>query len=737
MKRIILFICFYVTTIAAFSQLVPTRHEEKQAIKDSFYLLSPVEVRAIRASENSPFTKTNISKKEIAKSNLAQDIPFLLNQTPSVVINSDAGNGVGYTGIRIRGTDATRINVTLNGIPYNDAESQGTFFVDLPDFSSSTGSIQIQRGVGTSSNGAGAFGGSINFSTNELNKDAYAEFNNSYGSFNTLKNTIKAGTGLVNGFTTDVRLSRISSDGFIDRASSHLKSFYFSSAYISKKSSVRINVFSGKEKTYQAWYGISEADLKAGNRTINTAGTEKPGEPYNNEIDNYTQTHFQLFFNHLIGKRISFNNAFFLSKGKGYYEQYKAGQKYAKYGMPNPLSSGTPITKSDMIRQLWLDNDFYGNIFSIQYKDYKTEATLGGGVTRYDGSHFGKIIWAEKGLTDIKNWYDLAAQKTDFTIYLKEKTQFTANWNLFYDLQYRHVRYNMDGFRYNPKLSVKNKFNFFNPKAGISYNKNGWKGYFSFSVANKEPNRDDFEAGSTQQPKSERLNDVEVGLEKAKTNYNWSATLFYMNYKNQLVLTGKINDVGAYSRTNIPVSYRAGIELQGEIKFNTWLNATANLCLSQNKVNDFTEFIDDYDNGGQKSTIFKSTDIAFSPAVVGGAGINFLPFKNSELSLLSKYVSKQYLDNTENNSRSLYAFYTQDLRTIYTIKKNTKVMRESRSIGWMKELNIIAQVTNIFGRKYEPNGYTFSYFVGGETVTENYYFPMAGTNFMISVNIRL
>ncbi|MEQ1678680.1 MAG: TonB-dependent receptor plug domain-containing protein, partial [Chitinophagaceae bacterium] len=374
MKRIIFCGCLLYSTTASMAQKEPP-------VKDSFYLLAPVEVRAVRASENAPFTKTNFSKKEIAASNLGQDIPFLLTHTPSVVINSDAGNGVGYTGIRIRGTDATRINVTLNGIPYNDAESQGTFFVDLPDFSSSTGSIQIQRGVGSSSNGAGAFGGSINFSTNEVNPDAYAEINNSYGSFNTWKHTVKAGSGLVNGFTTELRLSRISSDGFIDRACSKLSSFHFTTAYTAARSSVRVNVFSGKEKTYQAWYGVSEADLKSGNRTINYAGTEKPGEPYENETDNYTQTHYQLFFNHILTKKISFNTALFLTKGKGYYEQYKAEEEYAQYGMPDPPSTGLPITTSDMIRQLWLDNDFYGSIFSFQYKHNKTQATLGGGYT--------------------------------------------------------------------------------------------------------------------------------------------------------------------------------------------------------------------------------------------------------------------------------------------------------------------------------------------------------------------
>jgi iron complex outermembrane receptor protein len=697
-----------------------TYGQEKET-KDSFYVLSPVEVRAVRASENAPLTKTNLSKREIGKLNLGQDIPFLLNQTPSVVINSDAGNGVGYTAMRIRGTDATRINVTLNGIPYNDAESQGTYFVDLPDFSSSVNSIQVQRGVGTSSNGAGAFGGSINFSTNEVNKDAYAEFNNSFGSFNTWKNTIKAGTGLlVNHFTTDIRLSRVSSDGFIDRAKTNLQSFYFSTAYLADKTSLRLNIFSGKEKTYQAWYGITETDLAQGNRTVNYAGTEKPGEPYNNETDNYWQDHYQLFFDHKFTDKLSFNTAFFLVKGKGYYEEYKADKEYADYGLPN-------AGNSDFIQQLWLDNDFYGNIFSVQYKGENTEATLGGGYNKYTGSHFGDLIWASNGLpTPTYRWYDLDALKTDFNIYLREQTRFAGNWYYFYDLQYRHVKYDIDGFKDNPTLLINTHYNFFNPKAGISYNKNGWKGYLSYSIAGKEPNRDDFEAGVNQQPKRERLDDIELGIEKNNRRTNWSATIYYMRYKDQLVLTGQINDVGAYTRTNIAKSYRLGIELQGGATISSWINVSANLALSKNKVLDFTEYLDDYDAGDQKINHYSKTDIAFSPACIGGATINFLPCRNLELSLLSKYVSKEYLDNTGNKDRKLNAFYTQDLRAIYTIK--TK---------WMKEMNIIGQVNNLFDKKYEPNGYTYDYISGGKTVNENYYFPMAGTNFMLGVNIRL
>ncbi len=707
--------------IISFILCQTVRAQEKTPVKDSFYALSPVEVKAIRAADNAPFTKTNIGRKEIAKVNLGQDIPFLLNQTPSIVINSDAGNGIGYTGIRIRGTDATRINVTLNGIPYNDAESQGTFFVDLPDFSSSTGSIQVQRGVGTSSNGAGAFGGSINFSTNEVMKEAYAEINNSYGSFDTWKNTLKLGSGLIGDhITTDIRISNITSNGFIDRAKTDLKSIYFSTAYIGKNNSLRFNIFSGKEKTYQAWNGVSETDLEAGNRTVNYAGTEKPGEPYDNETDNFKQDHYQLFFNQAINNRLHFNTALFLTKGEGYYEQYKADEPYSKYGI-------STAGNSDFVRQLWLDNDFYGSIFSLQYKSSKSQTTFGGAITRYNGNHFGELTWASNGLPSPDyRWYDLDALKNDLTVYLKEQVQVGDHWNLFGDIQYRAVRYTIEGFRDNPSLFVNNEFDFFNPKAGISYSKNGWKGYLSYAVANKEPNRDDFEAGALQQPRPERLHDIEAGIEKSSKKFNWSATLYYMNYKDQLVLTGKINDVGAYTRTNILESYRAGIELQGGYIVNSWLNATGNLALSRNKVNNFSEFIDDYDNGGQKVNTYDATDIAFSPSVVGSAAINLLPVKNLELSLLSKYVGDQYLDNTQNDNRKLNAFYVQDLRAIYTIKKK-----------WLKEVNIIGQVNNLFSKKYEPNGYTFSYIYGGQTTTENYYFPMAGTNFMLAVNIRL
>lgn len=718
MKRIAFFIMAKIA-------LIPVYGQEVKAQKDSFILLEPVELKAIRAGENTPFTKTNLSKKEITTLNQGQDLPFILNQVPSVVIHSDAGNGVGYTGIRIRGTDASRINVTLNGIPFNDAESQGTFFVDLPDFSSSVESIQVQRGVGTSSNGPGAFGATINISTNETITRPYAEFNNSYGSFNTWKNTAKTGSGLLGDhFTTDFRLSRISSDGYIDRASSNLKSFYFSTAYLSKKSSVRFNMFGGKEKTYQAWYGVSENDLKT-NRTINYAGMEKPGEPYDNETDNYDQDHYQLFYNQQINNRVKFNAALFYVKGNGYYEQYKAEEAYADYGLPEPVYGNEIVTHTDLVRRLWLDNDFYGNIFSIQYKDNLSQFTLGGGWNRYDGNHFGDVIWAEKGLSLPARWYDLDAFKTDLNIYFKEQTKIGDYFNIFYDLQFRRVLYDIDGFRDNPTLLINNRYNFFNPKAGISFNKKGWLSYISYSRGQKEPNRDDFEAGEGQQPNPEKLNDIEIGIERKNTGYSLGLTSYYMHYKDQLVLTGKINDVGAYTRTNIPKSYRLGIELTGTADIQSWLKASANFSLSRNKVLDFTEFVDDYDNGGQNLFTYSSTDIAFSPGITGAATISFFPLKNFEFSMLSKYVGKQYLDNTQNETRKLNAYYIQDARLVYTL-----------SAGWMKEAAIIFQANNIFGKLYEPNGYTFSYIYGGQLVTENYYYPMADRNFIIGLNLK-
>lgn len=689
--------------------------------------LQPLEVRSIRASDKAPFTKTNIGKEAIAKQNLGQDIPFLLNQTPSVVVNSDAGNGVGYTGIRIRGTDATRVNVTLNGIPYNDAESMGTFFVNLPDFSSSVNSIQVQRGVGTSSNGAGAFGATLNMSTHEYNEKAYVALNNSYGSFNTWKNTLKAGSGLIGKhFLIDARLSNISSDGYIDRASSRLRSFYLGTAYINQKTALRFNVFSGHEKTYQAWYGIDAATL-ATNRKFNPAGMEKSGAPYDNQTDNYTQTHYQLFLNQSLGRGWSFNTALFLTRGKGYYEEYKADQDYAKYGLPDQVIGGTTYTSTNLVRQRWLDNYFYGQIASLHYKSERNELTFGGGWTQYDGKHIGKITWMERGtVPDNYQYYHRPANKKDLNVYAKWQHRLTAHLTGFADLQYRHVSHTMDGFSNNPGLFIARKFDFINPKAGLSYQNNGWQAYLSLAIGRKEPNREDFEAGLLAQPSHETLQDWELGIEKKESRYSYGATFYYMDYRNQLVLTGKINDVGAYTRTNIPSSYRMGVELQGSAVISPQINVSGNLTLSRNKIKNFTEYIDNYDDGTQITRQHNNTDISFSANTIGTAAIHFFPVQQAEISLLGKYVGKQYLDNTQNENRKLNGYFTQDIRAIYTLRKKTS-----------REFQFIFQVYNLFNKKYEPNGYTFSYVYSGTLSTENYYYPMAGRHFMFAVNIKI
>jgi len=721
MKKII-----FTTTLLSFYFFTAAQDTTRHKLTDTL-MLENIEVTSIRATDKAPFTKTNISKAEIEKNNLGQDLPFVLNQLPSVVVNSDAGNGVGYTGISIRGSDASRVNVTLNGIPYNDAESQGTFFVDIPDISSSLSSIQVQRGVGTSSNGAGAFGATINLSTNEVNKEKYVELNNTYGSFNTWKNTIKAGTGLLgNHFTIDARASLISSDGYIDRANSNLKSFFISAAYINKNSSIRFNILSGKEKTYQAWYGVPENYLDS-DRTYNPAGTEKPGSPYSNETDNYTQTHYQLFYDKKINTNLSFNTAIFLSRGKGYYEEYRAGQLYSDYGLPDYINGTDTTTSTNLIRRLWLDNYFYGGIFSLQFQQNNTHITFGGGWDEYDGKHYDVVTWAQQGFPNNYVYANLPANKRDLNLYGKLLQNLGSGFSGFIDIQGRFVNYDIKGFESNPEIRINKNYTFFNPKVGISFNKNNFQAYASYSIGAKEPNRDDFEAGQNELPKPEILYDMELGAERRNTEFTYGATLYYMNYHNQLVSTGKINDVGAYTRTNAPESYRLGVELQAGERFTKWLNASGNISFSKNKIKNFTEYVDDYDNGGQIRNQYHNTNISFSPGEVAAAMLNIIPVANSEISFQSKYVGRQFLDNTSHISRSIDPYYVQNLKLSYRLSTKKP----------FKAVDFIFKVNNVFNKKYESNGYTYNYFYGGELAVENYYFPMAGTNFLAAINIKL
>ena len=693
------------------------------SLQKTTFVADEVVVNATRANKNSAMAYTNVSKDDIQKQNLGQDIPQLLNFTPSLVTTSDAGAGVGYTGIRIRGTDATRINVTINGIPLNDAESQGVYWVNMPDMASSTNSIQIQRGVGTSTNGAGAFGGTVNLSTNEFRKEAYAELNNSFGSFNTWKNTIKVGSGLLkNKFTIDGRLSRVSSDGYVDRATSNLKSFYLSGAYFGKKSFVRLNVFSGKEITYQAWEGVPENLLQT-NRTFNLY-------TYENQTDNYRQDHYQFLSSHTLSSDWTFNFNLHFTHGEGYFEQFKEADTFSNYGLSNVVNGTTTLKKSDFIRRKWLDNNFYGTTFSFDYqgKD-KITANIGGGLNQYEGLHFGEVI-SVKDAPKVPvgyRWYENNAKKMDLNLYGKINYQLSNKLNAFVDLQFRNVVYTMKGIADKLQdISQNSSYSFFNPKLGLTYQAaENTSIYGSFSVGNKEPNRSDFVDNAPKAPLAENLNDLEMGFKTQKSNVAFSVNGFMMNYKNQLVLTGKVNDVGEAIRTNALESYRLGVEIETGIQLLKTLKINANATFSSNKIKNFTEIIVNYDGGDNAELKYAETNISFSPNTIFGSQILYNPLKNLEVGFLSKFVGKQYLDNTTNENRKLNSYFTNDLRAIYRLKGKT-----------LKEVDFTLLVNNLFNTLYESNGYSYSYIYENKTVTENFYYPQAGTNFMFGVNLK-
>ncbi len=691
-------------------------------LKNNVLMADEVMVQATRATENAATTLKNLNKVEIEKNNFGQDLPYLLNQTPSVVTSSDAGAGIGYTGLRIRGSDATRINVTVNGIPINDTESQGMYWVNMPDFASSVDNIQIQRGVGTSTNGAGAFGASLNIQTNTRQDTAYTELNTAAGSYRSLKNTLKIGTGLINGkFSFDGRLSRIVSDGYMDRASSNLKSFFVSGAYYGKNNVLRINAFSGKEKTYQAWNGVPQDSLLT-NRRYN-------GFTYDNQTDNYQQSHYQLLYSQAISPKINFNAALHYTKGAGYYEEYQEKQAFADYNFTPINIGGVIIDSTNLIRQKWLDNDFYGATYSFIYTpNNQFNFTLGGAYNQYDGNHFTEVIWAQYA-ADSKIRHRLNQNngfKIDFNIFAKAQYQIN-NLSLFADLQYRKIAYDFLGFNnIGQNVTQTDALNFFNPKLGLTYIIDTQSNiYASISVANKEPNRNDFTQSSPQsRPKHERLNNIEAGYRFNKQRFRGGVNVYSMQYKNQLVLTGQINDVGEYIRSNVSQSYRNGVELDVALQILPSLSWMLNSAFSQNKIKNFNEFIDDYDIGGQILNTYKKTDIAFSPNFVGGSTISCQPLKNAEIALLSKYVSKQFLDNTSNENRKLDAFFVNDVRLHYNIKTKG-----------IKNIGLGLQVNNVFNTLYASNGYTFSY-LKGSLVTQNFYYPQAETNFMASLNVR-
>ena len=708
----IIFSLFYILT---YSQVKDTTQVNK---------LDEVLVSAVRVTSKTPVSFSNLNKKEIKFRNLGQDIPILMNYLPSVVTTSDAGNGVGYSGIRVRGSDATRVNITINGIPYNDSESHGTYWVNMPDFASSVESLQLQRGVGTSTNGAGAFGASLNLLTDAYSRENSGEISNSFGSFNTRKHTIKFSTGLINDhFELAGRLSALKSDGYIDRASSDLKSYFLQGTYVGKATLIKALAFGGKEKTYQSWNGLEDLNKLENDRTYNTAGifTDESGNTrfYDNETDNYQQDHYQLHWNEKVSDNWNTNLAFHYTKGKGYYENYKEDAEMADYGLI-PVGS---VSTTDLVRQKWLDNDFYGTTFSANYKGEKVDVIFGGGYNKYEGSHFGKVIWARFASTSElgDRYYDDNGIKADGNVFAKANYQIAKKLSLYGDLQLRNVSYKADS----PETGLVNdNFNFFNPKAGLNFeiNENNQL-YASYARANREPNRTDYENGS---PRPEKLNDFELGLRHNTAKLKLNTNVYYMAYKDQLILTGELDDVGSPIRKNSGDSYRLGLEVDATIALLENLIIRPNFTISTNKNKDFH-----FERDGVL-TALGNTHIAYSPDFIAGNIITFLPVSNFQVSFLSKMVGEQYMGNIDSEGSKLKSYFVNDLNVSYEFKPKSV----------FKSILVTGLVNNIFDYKYISNGYFYTYDDNWsnpnqiKTIEGAGYYPQAGINFLVGMTLK-
>ncbi|EAQ99795.1 TonB-dependent receptor [Maribacter sp. HTCC2170] len=705
---------------------ISAQETQQDSLEGKKITLDEVFVSGVRVTKESPVTFSNLTKEDVKSRNLGQDIPILMNFLPSVVTTSDAGAGIGYTSLRVRGSDATRVNVTINGIPYNDPESHGTFWVNMPDFSSSTESLQLQRGVGTSTNGAGAFGASLNVLTDGYAEEAFGQISSSIGSFNTLKNSVKFSTGLLNDHIEIAgRLSRITSDGYIDRASSELDSYFLQGAYKSDNTLVKALLFGGHEITYQAWYGIDAATLET-DRTFNPSGihTDENGNTrfYEKEEDNYKQNHAQLLWNQKLNNDWSTNLAFHYTKGRGYFEQFKEEEDFSTYGFQPFTVDGEEINTTDLIRRRWLDNDFYGAVFSTKYSNEELDFILGGAWNKYEGGHFGEVIWAEyaPGSRIRNRYYDNDSEKTDFNIYAKANYKLDENWSLFGDLQYRAVGYQANG---EDTGLVDDTFNFFNPKAGITFDLNQNNNfYFSYAQANREPNKNDYENGS---PKPEKLNDFELGWRYVSPSVKVNTNVYYMGYKDQLVLTGELNDVGAPLRSNVGDSYRLGLEIDANVSLGNKFAIGPNIAISSNKNRDIV-----FQRDGVLQEL-GNTNIAFSPGIIVGNRFDYLPNEKLQLSLLSKYVGEQYMGNIDSDGSKLESYSQTDLNVQYLIETNS----------FIKSIALSLLVNNILDKEYVSNGYFYTYddtwSVPNSTTTIEGagYYPQAGINMLLGATL--
>ncbi len=721
--------------------------------------LQTVVIQATRANAKNPVPHTNISAEKIAQSYHAQDVPYLLTGVPSLVETSDAGAGTGYTGLRIRGSDPTRVNVTINGVPLNDAESQGMFWVDLPDLAASASEIQVQRGVGTSTNGAGAFGATVNLDLSRVEPEPFAVLTNSLGSFATRKHSAYLGTGLLdNKLAFTGRVSTIQSDGYIDRASADLNSVHLTGAYIDDSQSLQAHFLNGHEITYQAWNGVPAQFIDDERlRTFNTAGIEQPGEPYEDEVDDYTQRYFLLHYKRIFQRGLSMQLNGHYTRGFGFFEQYKADETFGDYGLPDFTVGDSTVFETDLVRRRWLDNHFYGGTFALRWQPPINPPglagapvlLLGGAASRYEGQHFGEIIWSEIATApkDFR-YYDNTADKRDANIFLKTEINFSGGLSTFLDLQVRGVSYKFLGYDNElNNVTQSAALTFFNPKIGATYSfSKKWTAYGFFGIGHREPNRDDYTQSSpNSRPRPERLYDLETGLKTGGEHWNVSANFYWMQYRDQLALDGRLNDVGGSIRTNVPDSYRAGLELEAIGKVGRRLTLTGNAAFSQNKIKEFVEYRDNWDLGGQEIITHRNTDLAFSPNVVARAEASFgiLPSNENHaltLSLSGKYVGKQFLDNTSNANTALPGFFFSDLRLNYDLK---------RVVG--KQLSLIFSVNNLFDARYSSNGWTYRFvsegydprpddpysrLEGGGVYNLTGFFSQAGRHWMTTVQLR-
>ncbi|MFC7356416.1 TonB-dependent receptor [Jejudonia soesokkakensis] len=724
MKRIILPIAISLVylNVSAQEKVQDTTKTEK---------LEEVFIKSVRVEADSPITHSNLSKEQLEKRNLGQDIPYMLNYLPSVVTTSDAGAGVGYTYIRVRGSDASRVNVTLNGIPFNDAESQGTFFVNLPDFTSSVESLQLQRGVGTSTNGSGAFGASLNLLTDGVSEEAYGQIANSFGSYNTRRHNVKFSTGLLQDkIEVAGRLSTIQSDGYIDRATSDLKSYYLQGAYVERNTLIKFITFGGREETYQAYFGI-DAETLATDRTFNPAGqfTDDDGniQFYDNEVDNYAQDHYQLLWNQKFNNNWSSNISLNYTYGRGYFEQFKEDEDFETYGEDPIVIDGETISETDLIRRRWLDNDFYAVNGNINFKDNSWDISSGVFFSSYKGDHFGEILYTEFPIGfDYKDrYYFGTGDKSEVSVFGKATYRFNEQWSFFGDLQGRFVNYETAGTTSDLiTLNEDETYSFFNPKAGASFQLNDANQFYaSYGRAHREPRRSDFEQGIF---KAEKLDDFELGWRYASENIQLNTNGFYMDYTDQLVLTGAIDDVGAPIRATSGSSYRLGLEVDASITLSEKITVRPNIALSSNKNRDFF-----FQRDGVLTNL-GNTNISYSPEIVAGNILEYRPLPNLQLALLSKYVGEQFLGNIDAESSKLEDYFINDFNVFYEVRK----------IPFVDSIIFTALVNNIFNVEYVSNGYFFTFdddFSTPGTVTTIEgagYYPQATTNFLVGATVK-